>query len=56
LKQLRLEEAERLLRDTPYKVYEVSSHSGFGDVKYFMKTFRETTGLTPSEWRRKYSK
>lgn len=52
LKRLRLDEAKRLLEKGCYKVYEVSQRSGFGDVKYFMKTFRESTGMTPSEYRR----
>lgn len=55
LKKLRLEEACRLLQKDCYKVYEVSERSGFGDVKYFMKTFKEATGLSPSEWKKNHS-
>ncbi|MCQ2598285.1 MAG: response regulator [Treponema sp.] len=51
LKNLRIEEAKRLLEKDCYKVYEVAERSGFGDVKYFMKTFREITGKTPTEWK-----
>lgn len=54
LKKLRLEEAENLLAKSCYKVYEVAQKSGFNDVKYFMKTFRDATGLSPGEWRRKH--
>lgn len=54
LKKLRIEEAKRLLEKGCYKVYEVSANSGFGDVKYFMKTFKETTGLSPGEYRKKF--
>ena len=54
LKRLRLEEAERLLEQGCYKVYEVAERSGFGDVKYFMKTFRECNGMSPTEWKRKH--
>src|SRR5574344_177292 len=54
LKRLRLEEAERLLEQGCFKVYEVAERSGFGDVKYFMKTFRESTGMSPTEWKKKH--
>ena len=54
LKRLRLEEAERLLEKGCYKVYEVAERSGFGDVKYFMKTFRTGTGMSPTEWKNKH--
>lgn len=52
LKNMRIEEAKRLLEKDCYKVYEVAERSGFGDVKYFMKTFREATGKTPTEWKK----
>lgn len=52
LKRLRIAEAKRLLEKGCYKVYEVSSLSGFGDVKHFMKTFKEETGYSPGEYRR----
>ncbi len=55
LKQLRLEEAKRLLQQGLYKVYEVASRSGFGDVKYFMKAFKEATGLSPGEYQKRYN-
>nr|MCR4579090.1 helix-turn-helix domain-containing protein [Treponema sp.] len=54
LKRLRLEEAKRLLQKDCYKVYEVAERSGFSDVKYFMKQFREETGLSPTEWANKH--
>jgi two-component system, response regulator YesN len=55
LKRLRLEESERLLEKGCYKVYEVAERSGFGDVKYFMKTFRNATGMSPTEWKNKHT-
>ena len=50
IKRLRIECACELLTQGLYKVYEVSERSGFGDVKYFMKTFKESTGMTPGEY------
>ncbi len=52
IKKLRIEEACSLLEKGCYKVYEVSEKSGFGDVKYFMKTFKECTGVSPGEWKK----
>ena len=54
LKRLRIEEAKKLLEKGCYKVYEVAERSGFSDVKYFMKIFREETGMSPSEWSAKH--
>ncbi|MCR4733475.1 MAG: response regulator [Treponema sp.] len=55
LKRLRLEEAKSLLEKGCYKVYEVAERSGFSDVKYFMKVFREVTGMSPTEWSNSHS-
>lgn len=54
LKDLRINEAKLLLEKGCYKVYEVAANSGFGDAKYFMKTFKEITGLSPGEYRKKF--
>lgn len=52
LRKLRLEEACNLIKKDCYKVYEVAEKAGFSDVKYFMKTFKEETGLSPTEWKK----
>jgi len=54
LKRLRIEEAKKLLEKGCYKVYEVADRCGFSDVKYFMKIFREETGMSPTEWSNKH--
>ena len=54
LKRLRIEEAKNLLEKGCYKVYEVAERCGFSDVKYFMKIFREETGMSPTEWSKKH--
>lgn len=56
LKRIRIEKAKQLLEKGCYKVYEVASRSGFGDVKYFMKIFREITGMSPTEWKSKHTR
>ena len=54
LKRLRIQEAKNLLEKGCYKVYEVAERCGFSDVKYFMKIFRESTGMSPTEWSNKH--
>lgn len=56
IRKLRMEEACNLLLKDCYKVYEVAEKSGFGDVKYFMKSFKEETGLSPTEWKKNHLK
>jgi two-component system response regulator YesN len=51
LKRLRIEKAKELLETGRYLIYEVAEHSGYQDVKYFQKVFKEVTGLSPGEWR-----
>jgi two-component system response regulator YesN len=52
LKRLRIGKAKELLETGRYLIYEVAEHSGYQDVKYFQKVFKEVTGLSPGEWRR----
>ena len=54
LKRLRIDEAKKLLEKGTYKVYEVAERCGFSDVKYFMKIFREETGMSSTEWSKKH--
>ncbi len=54
VKRLRIAEAKRLLQKSYYKVYEVAQKAGFTDVKYFMRVFRNATGMSPSEWAAKH--
>jgi two-component system response regulator YesN len=51
LKRLRVDNAMSLLASGNYRVYEVALRSGYYDVKYFIKSFKEVTGLTPGEYR-----
>jgi len=51
LTKLRLQEARRLLRHTEYPVYDIAERAGYRNTRYFMKLFKETVGLTPTEYR-----
>ena len=51
LNSLRLQRAKMLLRDTLYKIEEVTDLVGFSDTHYFHRIFKKEVGLTPSEYR-----
>lgn len=52
---MRLDNARRLLADTPLTVQQVCYGSGFQDVPYFCRIFKRAFGLTPSEYRHRGS-
>lgn len=53
LTQVRMQEAIRLLKTTPMKVYEIADALGYRDAEYFSNLFRKFTGVNPSEYRRR---
>lgn len=48
---IRIQEAKKLLEDPRYKVYEICELVGFTDAAYFVKLFKKTAGITPTEFR-----
>lgn len=50
IKQIRMENAKELLRSKHLQVKDVASAVGYMDARLFSKTFREYTGLLPSEY------
>ena len=50
LNKYRIQQAVRLLETGKYKVYEVSSMTGFTDYKHFNAVFKRYTELSPSEY------
>lgn len=50
---VRLTEAEKLLKDTDLKIYEISARTGYNDVDYFSKKFRQVVGMSPAEYRKR---
>jgi AraC family L-rhamnose operon regulatory protein RhaS len=54
--QLRLSMASTLLRDTELSVDEICERTGFHDISYFSKVFKKKLQLTPSEYRRIFTK
>lgn len=51
LREARIKHACRLLRQTTRPVSEVAYACGFTDPKYFGRTFKQMTGMSPSDYR-----
>lgn len=54
MKNYRLQQACRLLREERNSITEVGQLCGLGSSSYFGKTFRDAMGCAPSEYRRKW--
>ncbi len=50
----RLKAAKRSLELTKKSIAEIAEETGFTDASYFTKTFRQSFGMTPKEWRNKF--
>ncbi len=53
LMEYRIERAKELLLNTPQKIYAVAAAVGYADVKYFLKVFKNSTGVSPQVFRDK---
>ncbi|MBQ8506852.1 MAG: helix-turn-helix domain-containing protein [Clostridia bacterium] len=53
LNSIRIQHAREMLRNGDYMIYEVSEKTGFASSQYFSKIFKQFTGMTPNEYRRK---
>jgi AraC family transcriptional regulator len=49
--QLRIEEAQRLLKKTTLAISDVANRLGFSDQSHFTMVFRKLVGTTPARWR-----
>lgn len=49
----RLKRAAKLLAETGGSVYSIANNTGFENVGYFCRSFKELFGVTPSEYRKK---
>lgn len=54
LLQQRMEKAKLLLKKTDLKIYEVANEIGYTEIDWFYKKFKEYTGLSANEYRKKY--
>jgi two-component system response regulator YesN len=55
LVEVRMETAKKLLCDPYCRVYEVAEKLGYKSTTYFSTTFKDFTGISPKEYRDKYS-
>ncbi len=53
LTDFRMERAKQLLSDPRNRISEISGMVGYNDGNYFSKSFRKSTGLSPTEFREK---
>lgn len=52
LKGIRMEAAKRLLEETDLRIVRISAMVGYDNEKHFMKTFKASCGVSPSEYRK----
>ncbi|MCB9282838.1 MAG: response regulator [Lewinellaceae bacterium] len=51
IRHIRLTKAKELLKDPALSITSIALSTGFGDVSYFGKVFRQEFGVPPSKWR-----
>lgn len=52
LRQVRVEEACRLIRQSNHKLYKIAELTGYHDAIQFNRAFREETGMAPGAYRK----
>ncbi|MFB9753565.1 helix-turn-helix domain-containing protein [Paenibacillus hodogayensis] len=52
--QLRIDRAKRLLLDEERSISEIAELCGFCNINYFDKMFKEKSGFTPRDFRKRY--
>lgn len=55
LLQQRMERAKKLLVETDMRIYEIANRVGYSEVDWFYKKFKEYTGKSANEYRKKAS-
>ena len=53
VKNYRIDMAKKLMRNSSDKIYQIGEKVGYRDPKYFNRVFKEVTGLSPKEYRKK---
>ncbi|RKN64072.1 AraC family transcriptional regulator [Paenibacillus ginsengarvi] len=54
LTRIRIEQAKRLLVDREIPITEIAERCGFCNINYFDKVFKEQSGFTPKEYRKRF--
>lgn len=55
IRNLRIKEAKRLLKETNYSVHKISDMVGFNDYNYFCRIFKKETGSSALQYRKRHS-
>jgi len=56
LANLRIREGKRLLLETDMTVREISAAAGYASASFFIRSFKQSEGLTPLEYRNEHKK
>jgi transcriptional regulator GlxA family with amidase domain len=56
LQRVRIEAAKKALEDKDWQINEIMHVAGYEDVKTFRMIFKRMTGLSPRDYRKKYSR
>ena len=56
LQRVKVEAAKRELENTEQSITEIMLEAGYNDIKSFRQTFKKFSGLSPSEYRTRYSR
>lgn len=49
----RLEQAQKLLKDTEMRISDIALETGFDNISYFSTLFKKATGMSPNEYRKR---
>lgn len=53
--KLRVEESKQMLEASTASIEEIAEQVGYRDSSFFVKKFKSVVGLTPAQYRKKYS-
>ncbi len=56
LNKIRIEQAKRLLSENNIKLFYIGEAVGYKSSRYFFKTFKNLTGMTPAQYKEKHGK
>jgi YesN/AraC family two-component response regulator len=54
IKDVRIQRAKEMLKNTNHSIHEISAMSGFSNYNYFFSSFRKESGLTPTGFRSRF--
>ena len=55
VQMMRITAARELIEGDPSSIHELSEHDGYADLNFFRSLFKRHTGMTPAEYRARFS-